>query len=146
MRVCLYDSACTVDIFPPPLISTRESWGQSEPRLMRGGKSGRDEAGVRQVTRSMLHCCYNIILPSYHAVTLKGHHPHGAHVDAGRVTHLACVRVQESGRCESSSPCARMSPSPILVWHYLPLHVSFSRGGGGPNVTACYPHQRQSVH
>lgn len=29
----------------------------------------------------MLHWCYSIIHPSYHAVTLKGHHPHGTHID-----------------------------------------------------------------
>lgn len=36
---------------------------------------------MRQVKRTMLHCCYSIIHASYHAVTLKGHHPHGTHID-----------------------------------------------------------------
>lgn len=35
VRSRLYRGACIVDIFPP-LISTRESWGQSDWRLMRG--------------------------------------------------------------------------------------------------------------
>lgn len=65
---------------------------------MRGGESGRDEVGVRQITRTMLYWCYSIIHPSYHAVTLKGHHPHGAHIDVwacdiSRVCMCVCTRA-----------------------------------------------------
>lgn len=34
--------------------------------------------------------------------------------------------------------------SPILVSYYLSLHVSFSLEG--PDVTACFPYQRELVH
>lgn len=92
---------------------------------MRGGESGRDEVGVRQVTRTMLHWCYSIIHPFYHAVTLKGHHPHSTHIDVWAYDiSCLCVCVHESG-CVRVALCALMILPPIFVSYYLSLHVSF---------------------
>ncbi|KAK5899077.1 hypothetical protein CesoFtcFv8_008592 [Champsocephalus esox] len=87
----------------------------------------------------MLHWCYNIIHPSYHAVTLKGIILTAPTLMFGPVTHHMCVR-----RSESSSLCALMILSPILVSYYRSLHVSFSLQG--PDVTACFPYHRELVH
>lgn len=106
---------CTgVQTYSSPLISTRESWGQSEPRLMRGGESGRDKVGVRQVTRTMLHWCYSTIHPTHHAVTLKGHHPHGTHIDVWDciISHV-CTYAHESG-------CERV-PVSVPWWSFYPF-------------------------
>lgn len=46
--VCVFAQGCTYHRHISPfLISTRESWGQSEVRLMRVGVSGSGEVGVR---------------------------------------------------------------------------------------------------
>lgn len=74
---------------------------------MRVRESGSKEVGVRQLPRTMLYWRSSIRHPSYHAVTLKGHHPPGAHTDvwACDISH-ACV-------CESIRQA---------VWDFLSLH------------------------
>lgn len=126
--VCLYRGACIVDIFPPPLISTRESWGQSEPRLMRVGENRSDKVGVRQLQHTMLNWCYSIIHPSYHAVTLKGHHLHGTNNDvwACDISHVCVCVCEWKELCETSHRCTLMILLPIFVSHYLSLHISVS--------------------
>ena len=57
----------------------------------------------------MLHWCYSIIDPSYHAVTLKGHHPHGTHIDVWGLWHITCV-------CVCVCVCVRAA-----VWEFLSL-------------------------
>lgn len=120
LYVCV--CVCTgVQTYSSPLISTRESWGQSEPRLMSGGESGRDKVGVRQVTRIMLHWCYSTTRPSHHAVTLKGHHPHGTHIDVWdcNISHV-CTYAHESG-CET----VPVSVSWWSFYPFLPHVISF---------------------
>lgn len=63
---------------------------------MRRGESGRDEVGVRQVARTP-SWCYSTIHPSYHAVTLKGHHPRGAHIDV-RACDISHLRMKATVR------------------------------------------------
>lgn len=84
---------------------------------------------MRRVTCTTMHRCYRITHPSYRAVTLKGYHPHGTHIDvhgACDISHV-CMRMRASER-ESSRLCGLVIPLPsfFFVSCYHCVHVSFS--------------------
>lgn len=136
VRLC--GSACIVDIFPP-LISTRESWGQSDSRLMRGGAEQARQGW--QVTLRIPHHCWCLILPSYHAVTLKGLHTYGTHIDVFGLWH---VYVRASAWWNPS--CLRTPSDPST--HFclalsLPSRLSFSER---TRCDSMFPIAKQSCH
>lgn len=98
---------------------------------MRGGAE-RARQGW-QVTLRIPHHGWCLILPSHHAVTLKGLHTYGTHIDVWACDMSMCGSAGEI--LHVSAPLLILPPTFAL--HYLFPHVSFSLKG--PDVTACFP-------